>query len=234
MQVAHGGGRRLTKGGPSYNALHDWIAEGMQVDATDVPSLLKIEVSPKKRIFQPAADRQQLRVTGYFSDGQTRDLTALTSFSSSNESVGTVSPAGVVQRGGRGETAILARYLDRMDTSEIMFLEDVPGFAWNNPPEANFVDHLSFEKLKQLKILPSDLCTDEEFLRRAYLDTTGRLPRIEETDAFLKDTRPDKRDQARRSSFSRQRFRRVLDAEMERCFKIQKPKTAIGGGREIS
>ena len=57
---------------------------------------------------------------------------------------------------------MLARYLDRMDTSEIMFLEDVKGFAWNNPPEANFVDQLSFQKLKQLKILPSDLCSDEE------------------------------------------------------------------------
>lgn len=193
MEVAHGGGRRLTKDGPDYLVLRDWIGEGMRVDAPEVPNLVKIEVSPKKRIFQPTADRQQLRVTGFFSDGQTKDLTALTSFSSSNESVGTVSPDGLVERVGRGETAVLARYLDRMDTSEIMFLEDVPGFVWTNPPEANFVDQLSFQKLKQLKILPSELCTDEEFLRRAYLDTTGRLPRIEETDAFLKDNRPDKR-----------------------------------------
>lgn len=193
MQVAHGGGKRLSKDGPDYLALHDWIGEGMQVDAPEVPNLVKIEVSPKKRIFQPGADRQQLRVTGHFSDGQTKDLTALTSFSSSNESVGTVSADGLVDRIGRGETAVLARYLDRMDTSEIMFLEDIPGFAWSNPPEANFVDQLSFQKLKQLKILPSDLCTDEEFLRRAYLDVTGRLPRFEETDAFLNDNRPDKR-----------------------------------------
>ena len=195
MEVAHGGGKRLTKGDPAYTALRDWIGEGMQVDAPTVPDLVKIEVSPKKRVFQPGADRQQLRVTGYFSDGKTRDLTALTSFSSSNESVGTVSADGLVERGGRGETAVLARYLDRMDTSEIMFLEDVPGFAWNNPAENNFVDTLSFEKLQQLKILPSDVCTDEEFLRRAYLDTTGRLPRLEETKAFLEDSRPDKRAQ---------------------------------------
>ncbi len=193
MKVAHGGGRRLKQDGPAYTVLRDWIGEGMQVDAADVPNLIKIEVYPKKRIFQPGADRQQLEVTGFFSDGKTRDLTALTSFSSSNESVGTVSPEGIVERGGRGETAILCRYLGRMATSEITFLEDVPGFAWNNPPEANFIDHLSFAKLKQLKILPSDLCTDEEFLRRAYLDTCGRLPKIEETETFLKDDRADKR-----------------------------------------
>ncbi len=195
MQVAHGGGRRLTKNGPAYTALHDWISEGMQVDAKEVPNLVKIEVHPKKRIFQPGADRQQIRVTGFFSDNKTRDLTALTTFSSSNESVGTITPAGVVERAGRGETAILARYLGRMATSEITFLEDVPGFTWNNPPEENFVDSLSFAKLKQLKILPSDLCTDAEFLRRAYLDTTGRLPKVEEAQAFLKDQNPEKREQ---------------------------------------
>ena len=94
MKVAHGGGRRLKQDGPAYTVLRDWIGEGMQVDAADVPNLVKIEVHPKKRIFQPGADRQQLQVTGYFSDGKTRDLTALTSFSSSNESVGTVSPDG--------------------------------------------------------------------------------------------------------------------------------------------
>lgn len=194
MEVAHGGGRRLTKNGPAYNALKDWIAEGMRVDADNVPNLEKIEVFPKKRVFQPGANQQQLQVTGFFSDGQTRDLTALTTFSSSNESVGTVTPSGIVERGGRGETAILARYLGRMATSEITFLENVPGFVWSNPPTENFVDELTFNKLKQLKILPSELCTDEEFLRRAYLDTTGRLPRIEETKTFIEDSRPDKRE----------------------------------------
>ena len=51
------------------------------------------------------------------------------------------------------------------------------------------------QKLQQLQILPSDLCTDEEFLRRAYLDVTGRLPTIEETNAYLANAAPDKRAQ---------------------------------------
>ena len=80
-----------------------------------------------------------------------------------------------------------------METAYITFLEDVKGFAWSNPPENNFVDTLAFKKMKQLQILPSDLCTDEEFVRRAYLDTTGRLPTVEETLAFLNDPSSDKR-----------------------------------------
>lgn len=193
MEVAHGGGRRLTKGGPAWLVLHNWIGEGLQLDKPETPTLSKIEILPVKRVLRDASDRQQLSVNGYFSDGTVRDLTALTVFTSSNESVASVDENGLVEKTGRGETAILARYLDRMATADITFLEEVPGFKWSNPPENNFVDTHSFSKLKQLQILPSELCTDEEFLRRAYLDLTGRLPRIEETQAFLNDKSENRR-----------------------------------------
>jgi hypothetical protein len=185
MEVAHGGGRRLTKGSPAWAALHNWIGEGLQLDKPETPSLARIEILPKQRVLRDASDRQQLSVNGYFSDGTVQDLTALTVFTSSNESVASVNDDGLVEKTGRGETAILARYLDRMATADVTFLEEVPGFQWSNPPENNFVDSHSFSKLKQLQILPSEVCTDEEFLRRAYLDLTGRLPRIDETQTFL-------------------------------------------------
>ncbi|MFP6762464.1 MAG: DUF1549 domain-containing protein [Planctomycetaceae bacterium] len=195
MEIAHGGGRRLVKGDASWRALHGWIAEGLQLDKEGTPDLVRIEAGPPARILRQDADRQQLYVNGYFSDGTVRDLTALTVFSSSNESVATVAPSGLVEKIGRGETAILARYLDKMSTAYVTFLEDVPGFKWSNPAENNFVDKLVFQKLQQLQILPSDLCSEEEFLRRAYLDLTGRLPVIEETLAYLDDKSGDKRTQ---------------------------------------
>jgi len=193
MEVAHGGGRRIKKGETLHSVLRGWIAEGQQIDLKTAPKLQRIEVFPKERVLRDAADRQQLVVNGYFSDGSVRDVTALTVFESSDESVGTVNADGLVEQAGRGETAVLARYLDKMDTAHITFLEQVPGFAWNNPPENNFIDTLAFAKLKQLQILPSELCTDSEFLRRAYLDTTGRLPTIAESRAFLNDDDPQKR-----------------------------------------
>ncbi|WP_339911513.1 DUF1553 domain-containing protein [Symmachiella dynata] len=193
MQVAHGGGRRLHKTDPGYKILRDWIGEGLRLDAESVPDVVKVEVFPSKRVFQPGSDRQQLRVDAHFSDGTVRDVTAIAVYSSSNESVATVGDAGLVSKHTRGESAVLVRYLDKMETSYITFLDDVEGFAWNNPPENNFVDSLVFAKLNQLQILPSELCSDEEFLRRAYLDTTGRLPTIEESQAFLSRSEENKR-----------------------------------------
>jgi hypothetical protein len=193
MEVAHGGGRRLTKGGPAWSALHNWIGEGLQIDKPDTRSLTRIEILPKKRVLRDASDRQQLSVNGYFSDGSVVDLTALTVFTSSNESVASVDKNGLVEKTGRGETAILGRYLEGMATADVTFLEEVPGFKWSNPPENNFVDTHSFSKLKQLQILPSEVCTDEEFLRRAYLDLAGRLPQIDETQEFLANKAGDRR-----------------------------------------
>jgi hypothetical protein len=193
MEVAHGGGRRLHKGDACYRVLFDWIAGGMPIDGAGTPDLVKIVVSPGQRVFHDLGKRQQLRVDGYFSDGTVRDLTQLSVFSSSNESVATVTPDGLVEKTGRGEAAILARLLDKMSTAYITFLEDVKGFAWNNPPANNFIDTLVYEKLKQLQIEPSEVASDEEFVRRAYLDADGRLPQPDETLAFLHSHDPAKR-----------------------------------------
>ncbi len=143
-------------------------------------------------------------------------MTALTVFSSSNESVATVSASGLVEKTGRGETAILARFLDKMSTGYMTFLEDVKGFAWTNPPANNFVDTLCFDKLKQLQILPSDICSDEEFVRRAYLDATGRLPHPDESLAFLEFEAGRQAGGARGRTGRQRRLGRILDLEVVR------------------
>ena len=193
MEVAHGGGKRVRKGDAVYQTFVGWIGEGLKLDAEGTPTLVKTELLPKKRVLQPSSNLQQLVLMGHFSDGSVRDLTPLAVFTSSNESVGTVTADGLIEKTGRGETAVLARYLDKMTTSHVTFLENVEGFAWSNPKANNFVDQRVYEKLQQLQILPSDLCTDEEFLRRAYIDTTGRLPKVDEVQAFLNDKSADKR-----------------------------------------
>lgn len=58
---------------------------------------------------------------------------------------------------------------------------------------AGTIDELVFDRLKKLGIQPANLCSDAVFLRRVYLDVTGTLPSVEETQSFLKDESPDKR-----------------------------------------
>ena len=62
---------------------------------------------------------------------------------------------------------------------------------------------------------PAPLCTDAEFLRRAYLDLTGKIPTAEEATVFLEDTRPEKRgkliDMLLEQPHFDRNFMRVLD-----------------------
>ena len=86
---------------------------------------------------------------------------------------------------GSSEVAILCRYLLQLQTVRLTYLEPRKGFVWSNPPENNYVDKFVFAKLKMLSLPPSDLCTDQEFIRRATLDVCGVAPTAAEVRAFL-------------------------------------------------
>jgi hypothetical protein len=55
------------------------------------------------------------------------------------------------------------------------------------------VDQMLAERWDEDKIQPVDIAGDAEFMRRVYLDLTGRIPRASEARAFLADTSADKR-----------------------------------------
>ncbi|MDP6556952.1 MAG: DUF1549 domain-containing protein [Pirellulaceae bacterium] len=194
MKVPHGGGMKLRPSEPAHIVLRDWISEGCRLDVADAPHPVKIELYPPSgRLLKRPAHTQQLCVLAHYSDGTTRDITSLAVYSSSDEEVASVSKSGLVVGNERGETAIIVRYLEFIESSFITFVRDIEGFQWKQPPSNNYVDDLVYEKLKQLKYLPSDLCTDEEFLRRVYLDVIGIMPTVDEVQAFLNDKAADKR-----------------------------------------
>jgi len=55
------------------------------------------------------------------------------------------------------------------------------------------IDELVFARLKELGIQPARLCSDEVFVRRAYLDVIGTLPTLQEARQFLQDRGRDRR-----------------------------------------
>src|SRR2546422_7639171 len=55
------------------------------------------------------------------------------------------------------------------------------------------VDELVAARIKAAGFDPAAQASDEEFIRRVYLDLTGAIPRVSEVREFLADERPDKR-----------------------------------------
>ena len=61
-------------------------------------------------------------------------------------------------------------------------------------PRKNTVDQLIFARMQDAGIQSAPLCTDEEFIRRVYLDLTGRIPSADDVKNFLQDKNGNKRD----------------------------------------
>ncbi len=60
-------------------------------------------------------------------------------------------------------------------------------------PRRNFIDAHIFGRMEEDGIPHAGLASDAEFVRRAYLDATGRIPPVDKLLAFIEDQDPEKR-----------------------------------------
>ena len=193
--VPHEGGQRTKMGEPYYEILRAWIADGAKLDL-NAPRVSKIEVFPRDPVVQQIGARQQVRIVATYTDGKTRDVTAEAFVESGNGDVARTDGAGLVETLRRGEAPLLARYEGNYAATTLTVMGDRSGFVWQAPEVWGRIDELVAAKWQRMKIQPSDLCSDADFLRRVYLDLTGLPPSAEEVRAFLADARPvrEKRD----------------------------------------
>src|SRR6185369_488750 len=59
---------------------------------------------------------------------------------------------------------------------------------------SNFIDQLMSKRMAADGVQPAPRASDPEFLRRIYLDLTGRIPTPEQADRFLQDAASNKRE----------------------------------------
>lgn len=189
--VPHVGGVLVQPGEPYYELIKLWISEGVKLDL-EAPRVTKIEIYPPHPVLPLIGSEQQMTVLATYSDGSTRDVSAEAFIDSSNTEVATIDKQGLVKAVRRGETAMLARYEGNYAAASLIVMGDRSGFAWQPVPEFNYIDGLVYEKLKEVKIQPSEVCSDADFIRRLHLDLTGLPPEPEAVRAFLKDARPSK------------------------------------------
>ncbi|MCI0358060.1 MAG: DUF1549 and DUF1553 domain-containing protein [Planctomycetaceae bacterium] len=182
--IPHVGGVRTTVDHPYYTLVRDWISQGVKLDLA-APRVSKIEVLPVNPTVPRPGMKQQVTVMATYADGLVRDVTREAFIESGNIEIIEANTSGVLTTLRRGEAPVLVRYEGAYAATTIVVMGDRTGFAWEQKPQLNYIDQLVDKKLQQVKILPSDLCTDEDFVRRVYIDLTGLPPTSEQTKAFL-------------------------------------------------
>jgi hypothetical protein len=205
--VPHKGGERFKVHSPEWETLVEWVAQGAPGPKADDVKIERIEVLPPT-VKLKAGQVQQFAVKAHFSDGHSEDVTRYAKYTATNQTVVNVDDLGKVTVVGHGESAVTAWFLQKITfaTVESPFENEVAPEVFTGAPRRNWIDDLVLDKLRDLNIPPSARCTDEEFLRRVYLDTIGVLPTASEVRAFLADVSTGKRDRVIEQSLKRPEF----------------------------
>lgn len=191
--LKHKGGKRLEVDSEEYRTLIRWIAAGAPGPRPGEARLQSLTVSPAESLAQSGGSLH-LQVLAHYDNGTERDVTRLAKFTSTDETVASVDPLGNVSVIGPGEGAISVWYASRIVIARVTspYPYSVPADVYSTSPRANLIDDLVLAQLQRLHLRPSPRASDATFVRRAFLDTIGRLPTPEETRAFVTDPAPDR------------------------------------------
>ncbi|MGK0186585.1 MAG: hypothetical protein ACI9R3_002368 [Verrucomicrobiales bacterium] len=190
-RTPHEGGALFAEDSRAFATLARWIREGSPgPDAAPLPDT--VSAAPEHVTMQPG-ESVQLRIDASYPGGRQRDVTWLAKFYSNDPSTVSVDDNGSITALRAGEATVRAHFRGQvaLATLTIPYSGEVDSDRYGGAE--TMIDRAVFTKLKSLRIPPSPDCSDTAFLRRAFLDATGRLPDEAATRAFLEDSSPNKR-----------------------------------------
>lgn len=194
LQEPHEGGQRMDVGSWEYNVLLSWIKGGANPRPDEPAELESLEVTPREIVFNSDDDQQQLRAVAVWSDGVREDVTSLCRFQANDETMASVNETGLVAAGTPGDSHVVVFYDNAVVPVPVLRpVSDQTGDRYPPIETPTVVDELIVRKLRKLGIVPSEVCSDAEFLRRVTLDLAGTLPTSDEVREFLADGSADKR-----------------------------------------
>jgi hypothetical protein len=193
-KVPHTGGTRFDDKHEFHQTIVRWLEAKAPLDPPTVAKAVGVELYPKNAVLDGKGAMQQMVVRARYSDGSVRDVTGQALFLSNNDTSAKINAAGLVTAGERGAAFVMARFATFTVGSQVIALPKGLKFDFPKVPENNYIDTLVNAKLKKLRIAPSELCADEVFLRRVYLDVIGILPTPAEYQRFMGSKDAKKRE----------------------------------------
>ncbi|MFC7336861.1 PSD1 and planctomycete cytochrome C domain-containing protein [Haloferula chungangensis] len=231
-EVPHTGGKLFGKESENYRILREWIANGAEYDKEGIPQPTSISIEPPELLMKGADIEIPLTVRASYSDGSDRDVTLLTSFSSSNDNSASIEAnSGLTRSKNRGEAFLLGRFHTFTEGVQTIVIPDDLPYTRPELPVFNELDRHVYDKLHKLRIIPSELCSDEVFIRRAYLDLIGRVPSTEERARFLEAEDATKRAALVDELIDRKEFTELWVMKWAELLQIR---TFNQGGQQVS
>jgi hypothetical protein len=192
-RTAHGGGKKMEPDSDEYRLVRRWIAAGTPWGSDKDPTVTKISVFPEHRVMTRNG-KQQFAVYAHYTDGTVEDITRRAQYECNDPDIATVDAGGLVRTLTlSGEAAVMARYQGMVATFRATVPLGLKTPEWSFP-EKTVVDRFTAKKWKELGLVPSELCGDEQFVRRSFLDITGTLPTPKQVADFVADSDLAKRD----------------------------------------
>jgi hypothetical protein len=192
--VQHTGGKLIEPKDDLYQTIVKWLEAGAPADPKDTAYVTGVEIYPVQAVLEGTGATQQFTVRAKYSDGTDRDVTKIASYASNNDVSAKITKTGLVTADKRGEAFVMARFDAFTVGAQILAIPREANFTFPQVAEHNYIDTLIHNKLKKIRITPSEVADDATFLRRVTLDITGTMPSPEEVRSFLSDKDAKKRE----------------------------------------